>query len=71
VHRKPRIAERLHLEFRVVHQRDMTVDVSLLPQDDLCEPGAETPAAPLDRKWIASIASAARQVHGPTDPAVF
>jgi hypothetical protein len=37
VHGKPGIAERLHLEFRIIHQRDMTVDVSLLPEDEFCE----------------------------------
>jgi hypothetical protein len=41
VHRQPRIAERLHLEFRIIHQRDMTVDVSLLLKDDLCESAAK------------------------------
>jgi uncharacterized protein YueI len=37
VHRQPRIAERLHLEFRIIHRSDMTVDVSLLLACDCCE----------------------------------
>ena len=62
---EPWIAERLHLEFRIVHQSDMTVDVSLLLEEEFLRIGGQTQATGQDRKWIASIASAARQVHGP------
>jgi hypothetical protein len=49
----------------------MTVDVSLLLGDDFCESAARRLTAQQGRKWIASIASAARQVHGPAGDAVF
>jgi hypothetical protein len=37
VHHQPRIAERLHLEFRIVHRDDMTVRLCPLPKENVKE----------------------------------
>jgi hypothetical protein len=66
VHRQPGIAERLQLEFRIIHRKRQHRMIERPARKRPRESGCET----LTGQGVVSIASAARQVHGPAKPTV-